>query len=74
MNLELTFKILAAVLLGIAAFFLWMNNTDAVFVSAVAGAVCFFVSVRFQITEAKKRREQEDIQDKAEIQNPKSEI
>ena len=54
MNLELTFKILAAVLLGVAAFFLWRNNMDAVFISAVLGAVCFFVSIRFQITEKKK--------------------
>ncbi|HRH46113.1 MAG TPA: hypothetical protein PKY82_31000 [Pyrinomonadaceae bacterium] len=53
-NLELIFKILAAVLLGVAAFFLWRNNMDGVFVSAVIGAVCFFVSIRFQITERKK--------------------
>lgn len=55
MSLELIFKILAAVLLGVAAFFLWRNNMDGVFVSAVIGAVCFFVSVRFQITEQKKQ-------------------
>lgn len=54
MSLELIFKILAAVLLGVAAFFLWRNNMDGVFVSAVLGAVCFFVSIRFQITEGKK--------------------
>lgn len=74
MNLELTFKILAAVLLGIAAFFLWMNNMDAVFVSAVAGAVCFFVSIRFQITEAKKQREMENSRDEEKTDNPESKI
>ena len=54
MNWEFNFKILAAVLLGAAAFFLWLNNMDGVFVSAVIGAVCFFVSIRFQITEKNK--------------------
>jgi len=69
MSLELIFKILAAVLLGVAAFFLWRNNMDGVFVSAVIGAVCFFVSVRFQITERKenlsmKEREENTKQEK----------
>ncbi len=54
MRLERSFQILTTVLLGVAAFFLWRNNMDGVFVSAVAGAVCFFVSIRFQITERKK--------------------
>jgi uncharacterized membrane protein len=48
-NLELIFKILAVIFIGIAAFFLWRNYMDAVFVTAVIGAVCFFLSVRFQI-------------------------
>ena len=54
MRLEAIFQISTTVLLGVAAFFLWRNNLDGVFVSAVAGAVCFFVSIRFQITERKK--------------------
>ncbi len=48
-NLELIFKILAVISIVIAAFFLWRSNPDAVFVTAVIGAVCFFLSVRFQI-------------------------
>jgi uncharacterized membrane protein YedE/YeeE len=52
-NLELVFKILAIVLIGIAAFFLWLGNMDAVFFVAVIGAVCFFLSVRFQIVKKK---------------------
>jgi hypothetical protein len=48
-NLELIFKILAVVSIVIAAFFLWRENMDAVFVTAVIGAVCFFLSIRFQI-------------------------
>ena len=59
MKWELNFKIMAVVLLGIAAFFLWQNNMDVVFVSAVLGAVCFFVSIRFQITERKKEKKEE---------------
>jgi hypothetical protein len=58
-NLELLFKILAAVFLGVAAFFLWQGNKDGVFVSAVLGAVCFFLSVRFQIAEKRKRKDAE---------------
>jgi hypothetical protein len=48
-NLELIFKILALVFAAISAFFLWRSNMDAVFVTAVIGAVCFFLSIRFQI-------------------------
>jgi hypothetical protein len=60
-NLELLFKILAAVFLGVAAFFLWQNNTDGIFISAVIGAVCFFLSVRFQIVEKNKQRAAEQL-------------
>jgi len=57
MNLELFFKILSVVFIGIAAYFLWSGSKDGTFVSAVLGAVCFFLSVRFQIVERKKQRE-----------------
>ncbi len=59
--MELTFKILAAVLIGVAAFFLWQKNYDAVFIAAVLGAVCFFLSVRFEVgARVKQRRAEED--------------
>ena len=54
--MELTFKILAVILIGIAAFFLWQGNYDAVFVSAVFGAVCFFLSIRFEVGKRVKQR------------------
>ena len=57
MNLEMLFKILAVVFIGVAAFFLWQGSKDGTFVSAVVGAVCFFLSVRFQIVERNKQRE-----------------
>lgn len=59
--MELTFKILAAVLIGVAAFFLWQGNYDAVFIAAVLGAVCFFLSVRFEVgARVKQRRADEE--------------
>lgn len=50
---------MAVILIGIAAFFLWRGNTDGLFVAAVLGAVCFFLSVRFQIRERLNQREKE---------------
>jgi uncharacterized membrane protein len=55
--MERFFQILAVILIGVAAFFLWRGNTDAVFISAVLGAVSFFLSVRFQVKERLKKRE-----------------
>ena len=54
--MERFFQILAVILAGIAAFFLWRNNNDAMFVAAVIGAVCFFLSYRFQVSERMKQR------------------
>ncbi len=59
MKLELLFKILAVIFIGIAAFFLWQGNKDGTFVAAVAGCVCFFLSVRFQVKERLNRRDAE---------------
>lgn len=57
MKLELIFQILAVILIGVAAFFLWQGNRDRTFVAAVVGAVCFFLSIRFQVVERNKKRE-----------------
>lgn len=57
--MERLFQILAVILIGIAAFFLWRGNIDGLFVSAVLGAVCFFLSVRFQVKERLDRRASE---------------
>lgn len=40
-------KIAAVILLGIAAYFWFNGNNDIAFVTGVAGAVSFFLSVRF---------------------------
>jgi len=54
--MERIFQITAVILIGVAAFFLWKGDNDAMFVSAVVGAVCFFLSVRFQVKERLKLR------------------
>jgi hypothetical protein len=58
--MERLFQILAVILIGVAAIFLWKDNNDAMFVAAVLGAVCFFLSIRFQVKERMKLRESEE--------------
>jgi len=55
--MERFFQILAVILIGVAAFFLYQGKTDGVFIAAVLGAVSFFLSVRFQVKERLKLRE-----------------
>lgn len=57
MNLERIFQVTAVILIGVAAFFLWNGNKDGVFIAAVLGAVSFFLSIRFQVKERLKRKE-----------------
>ena len=57
--MELAFKILAAILAGVAAYFLWHGNAERAFVAAVGGAVSFFLSVRVQVKGRLKQRELE---------------
>lgn len=61
MKLELLFKILAVIFIGVSAFFLWRRNQDGTFVSLVLGAVCFFLSIRFQVKERNQLRESEEV-------------
>lgn len=56
--MELVFRILAVILIGIAAYFLWQKNGETAFVSAVLGAVAFFLSLRFQVKERLKKEEE----------------
>ncbi len=69
MKLELILKILAVIFIGIAAFFLWQGSKDGTFISAVLGAVCFLLSIRFQVLERNKKRADEENR-----ANPKSQI
>lgn len=56
--MELVFRILAVILTGIAAYFLWRKNGETAFVSAAFGAVAFFLSLRFQVKERLKKEEE----------------
>src|SRR5215203_2755129 len=44
--MERFFQILAVILAGVAAYFLWQGSADRAFVTAIFGAVSFFLSVR----------------------------
>lgn len=43
------FQILAVILAGIAAYFLWADNWDGTFIAVVLAISSFFLSMRFQI-------------------------
>jgi hypothetical protein len=64
--MERIFQALAAILALGAGYFLWAGNRDALFVSAVLGAVAFFLSIRFQVKERNQRRAAESGIDVAE--------
>ena len=49
MTTERIWIILAAVMVVVAAAFLWRNNMSAAFVTATLGAVAWFLSYRAQI-------------------------
>jgi hypothetical protein len=57
--MERVFQIVAVILAGIAAYFLWDGNKDGAFVSAVLGCLAFFLSVRAQVKERNRLRETE---------------
>lgn len=59
MKVETVFQIVAVVLGGAAAYFLWSGNNDGAFVAAVSGSVAFFLSVRFQVKSRNAVREAE---------------
>lgn len=58
--MERVFQIVAVILAGIAAYFLWTGDKDGAFVSAVLGCVSFFLSVRSQVKERNRVREAEE--------------
>jgi membrane protein implicated in regulation of membrane protease activity len=58
-TIETLFQILAAVLLGVAAYFLWQGNYEGVFVSSVLSSVSYFLSYRYQVRERLDRRDAE---------------
>lgn len=71
--MERPFQILAVILAGIAAYFLWRGNVENAFLTAVFGAVAFFLSVRFQVhermIERKAEREEDENWDEEEVED-----
>jgi hypothetical protein len=61
--MERVFQIVAVILGGIAAYFLWKGNAEGAFVSVVLGCVAFFLSVRAQVKERNRIREAERAKD-----------
>ena len=63
--MDRVFQVAAVILAGAAGYFLWIGNKEGAFVSAVLGCVSFFLSVRAQVKERNRQREEEQ---KAEIE------
>jgi hypothetical protein len=53
------FQVLAVILGGVAAFFLWQENGENAFVAAALGAVSFFFSIRVQTKRRLNQYEEE---------------
>ena len=53
------FQIAAVGLIGLAAYFFWTGSTDASFACAVLGCVSFFLSIRVQMKERNRNREEQ---------------
>ena len=61
--MERVFQIMAVILAGVAAYFLWTGNNDGGFVSVVFGCVSFLLSVRFQVKDRTRIRELERLKE-----------
>jgi len=71
--MEIVFKILAVILGGVAAYFLWQGNGDRAFVAAVCGAVSFFLSVRVEVKKRNTVREAERLREEEEKERREAE-
>lgn len=57
--MERIFQLSAVVLAGVAAYFLWVGNSEYAFAAGVLGCVSFLLSVRTQVKERTRARELE---------------
>jgi len=62
--MERVLQIIAVVLIGVAAFFLWGDDGEGAFVSAVLGCAAFFMSIRYQAKRRVDKRNEEMIEEK----------
>lgn len=60
------FQIVAVILAGVAAYFLWSGQDERAFVAAVVGAVAFFLSIGYQVKERNRIRETERLSETAD--------
>lgn len=60
MSLDRIFQIVAAALAVAAIYFFFRGNIDGMFVSAVLGAVAFFLNIRFQARDRMRARQAEE--------------
>jgi hypothetical protein len=67
--MERLFQLLAVVLAGVAAYFIFTGRPDAAFVTAVLGACAFFLAIRFPMKERNRIRRAE--KEAAEAETPK---
>ncbi len=67
--MERIFQIIAAVLLGVAAFFFWKGNKDSAFVSGALGCVSFLISTRFQVKERMEKYNSERLEMETRAKN-----
>jgi len=59
MKIETVFQVIAVVLAGAAAYFLYAGHRDGAFVAAVVGCCSFLLSLRFQAKARNKIRDAE---------------
>jgi len=59
MKIETVFQVIAVVLAGAAAYFLYAGHRDGGFVAAVVGCCSFLLSLRFQAKARNKIRDAE---------------
>ena len=71
--MDRVFQIIAVILGGVAAYFLWSGNNDGAFVSAVLACVSFFINIRFQVKERNRLRSEERERAEREDENGSSE-
>jgi hypothetical protein len=64
--MERIFQITAVGLIGLAAYFFWTGSTDASFASTVLGCVSFFLSIRAQMKERNRTRDEQRQADKSD--------
>jgi 4-hydroxybenzoate polyprenyltransferase len=57
MSMTLVFQIIAAILVGSAAYFLWQDNFDWALAAFAVGVCSYFLGMRFQIKKRMAERE-----------------